>query len=107
VLISLPGDYGKSRPSILIQNDLLAAELASRTVCLLTSDVLPTPRLRVTVEPSSDNGLRRISQVQIEKIVTLPVEKVRGPIGRLTDEQMSEVDRRLRLHLDLVNERIG
>jgi mRNA interferase MazF len=88
----------------LIQNDLFAAELASRTVCLLTSDILPTPRLRVTVDPSPDNGLRRLSQVQVEKIVTLPAEKVRGPIGRLTAEQMREVDRRLRLHLDLAGE---
>ena len=101
VLVSLPGDYGKTRPAVLIQNDLFAAEAASRTVCLLTSDVLSTPRLRVTIEPSSQNGLRRLSQVQVEKIVTLPAEKVRGPVGRLTEEQMREVDRRLLLHLDL------
>lgn len=103
VLVSLAGDYGKTRPALLVQNDLFAEEAASRTVCLLTSDVLLAPRLRVTIDPSAVNGLRRLSQVQVEKIVTLPAEKVRGPIGRLTDEQMREVDRRLRLHLDLEN----
>jgi mRNA interferase MazF len=101
VLVSVPGDYGKPRPAILVQNDVLADMLASRTVCLVTSDVLPTPRLRVTIEPTAENGLRRLSQVQIEKLVTLPAEKVHGPIGALTSEQMREVSRRLRLHLDL------
>lgn len=105
VLVSVAGEYGKTRPAVLIQNDLLGDEVASRTVCLLTSDILAAPRLRVTVEPSKDNGLRRLSQVQVEKIVTLPAEKVRGPIGRLAEEQMREVDRRLRLHLDLDNPR--
>ena len=103
VLVSVPGDYGKTRPAVLIQNDLFADEAASRTVCLLRSEIVLAPRLRVTIEPSGENGLRRLSQVQVEKIVTLPAEKVRGPIGRLTDQQMREVDRRLLLHLDLKN----
>jgi mRNA interferase MazF len=103
VLVSLAGDYGKTRPAILIQNDVLAEVLESRTVCLLTSDVVLAPRLRVSIEPNASNGLRRLSQVQVEKVVTLPAGKVRGPIGALTREQMREVDRRLRLHLDLYN----
>jgi mRNA interferase MazF len=103
VLVSLPGDYGKTRPALLVQNDILADLLASRTVCLLTSDVVAAPRLRVTIEPNASNGLRRRSQVQVEKVVTLPAEKVRGPIGALTGDQMREVDRRLLLHLDLYN----
>jgi mRNA interferase MazF len=103
VLVSLAGDYGKTRPAILVQNDILADLLVSRTVCLLTSDVLPAPHLRVTIQPDTSNGLRRLSQVQVEKVVTLPADKVRGPIGVLTQEQMREVDRRLRFHLDLYN----
>ncbi len=103
VLVSLSGDYGKTRPAILVQNDVLAEMLESRTVCLLTTDVVLAPRLRVTIEPNASNGLRRLSQVQVEKIVTLPANKVRGPVGALTGEQMREIDRRLRLHLDPYN----
>lgn len=101
MLVSVPGGYGKTRPAVLVQSDLHADIAESRTVCLMTSDVLQTPRLRVTIEPNPENGLTRLSQVQVEKIVTLPAEKLRGPIGRLTVAQMRDIDLRLRLHLDL------
>lgn len=107
MLVSMPGDYGKPRPALLVQNDLFAAEAASLTVCLMTSDLVDAPRLRLTIEPSTENGLRNLSQVQAEKLTTLPTEKVRGPIGRLNPEQMSQIDRRLRLHLDLDNSAFG
>lgn len=101
VLVSAPGDYGKPRPAILVQNDLTSEIVDSRTVCLLTSHLLNAPVTRVTLEPSDENGLRQTSQVQVDKLITLDKEKVRGPIGRLTVEQISAIDRLLLVHLDL------
>ena len=101
VLVAGPGDYGKPRPALLVQNDFDGEPVESRTVCLITSDVLGTRRYRVLVDPRPRNGLRLRSEVQIDKLVTFPAHKIRGPVGSLTDEQMADVDRRLRLHLDL------
>lgn len=58
VAISLPGDYGKPRPALVIQNDLLA-ELDSVVLCPVSSD-LRTADFRVTVEPTANNGMRHV-----------------------------------------------
>ena len=100
VLVAFKGDYGKVRPAVIIQNDLFADELTSRTVCLMTSELVDSA-LRMDVEPTDGNGLRDPSQVQVDKIMTAPAPKMRGPIGRLTDAQMRDLDRRLLVHLGI------
>ncbi len=101
VLAAFSNDYGKVRPVVVIQSDVLSATVDSRTACLMTTDLLPTNLLRVDIAPTEQNGLQRPSQVQIEKVMTHPAAKMRGPIGRPTDEQMQDITRRLRFHLDL------
>lgn len=100
VLIAFKGDYGKLRPAVVIQNDLFADELPSRTLCLVTTE-LSNSALRMSVEPTTENGLRDPSQVQVDKIMTAPSRKMRGPIGRLTGAQMRDLDRRLLVHLGI------
>lgn len=56
VTVALPGAYGKPRPALVTQSDLLA-ELESVLVCPITSD-LRDVMFRVTVEPSLTNGLQ-------------------------------------------------
>ncbi|WP_280138149.1 hypothetical protein [Methylobacterium sp. Leaf111] len=41
--------------------------------------------LRIDVEPSPANGLRESSQIQVDKIVTVPRVKVGSIVGRLED----------------------
>lgn len=102
VIVSAKGDYGKPRPAIVIQNDRLNDLLESVTVCFLTSDLTNSRNLRVSIEPEPANGLREPSQVQIEKIMTFPKDKVRGPVGRLNGEQLRAVDRGLLIFFDLL-----
>jgi len=101
VLVSGKGDYGKSRPAVVIQADFLASHLDSLTVCLFTSDIAEALTLRAIVEPASSNGLKVTSQLMIDKIQTYPRKKVFGTIGALTDEQMQEVDAALILFFQL------
>jgi mRNA interferase MazF len=101
VLISLPGDYGKTRPALVIQNDEAADILASCTILLITSELVTGSLFRLTVEPTEENGLDRASQIQIDKIASPPKSKLRGPVGRLTREQMRDVDLALLRHLDI------
>jgi mRNA interferase MazF len=100
VAISLPGDYGKPRPALVIQNDLLA-ELDSVVLCPVTSD-LRTADFRVTIEPTAKNGLRHVSQVMVGKLSTLPRSKVGGTFGRLEDEKMRAVDRAMLLVIGVI-----
>lgn len=102
VIVSAQGDYGKPRPAVVVQNSRLLDQIDSVTVCFLTSKIIPTRNLRITIEPDHINGLHERSQVQVEKIMTFPRSKVRGPIGRLNSEQIRDLDRYLMVFLDLL-----
>jgi len=98
ISVSLPGDYGKPRPALVIQSDIYE-HLNSVTVLPLTSNVLSTEGCRVAVEMSEENGLRQMSQVMVEKATTLPRSKAGPVIGRLSATDMSAVNRALALFL--------
>lgn len=100
VAVSLQGDYGKPRPALVVQSNLLA-DLESVVVCPITSAVRDAV-FRIAVEPDSANGLRALSQVMVDKLATLPRAKVGDPFGRLDDERMKAVDRALLFVVGLI-----
>jgi len=100
VTVSLQGDYGKPRPALVIQSDLLT-DLESVVLCPVTSD-LRNAVFRVTVEPSPTNGLRSLSQIMVDKIATLPRTKISEPFGRLDAERMKAIDRALLLVVGVI-----
>ncbi|MGY0329077.1 type II toxin-antitoxin system PemK/MazF family toxin [Xylella fastidiosa subsp. multiplex] len=57
---------------------------------------------RVTVEPTAANGLRTLSQVMVDKISTLPRNKISEPFGRLNDERMKAIERALLLIIGII-----
>jgi mRNA interferase MazF len=94
VTVAAPGDYGKPRPALVVQSDLFDA-LPSVTVCLVTSDLRDAPIFRITVDPSAENGLRRVSQIQVDKVMTVARARVGTTIGRLDDATLLKVSRSL------------
>ena len=94
VTVAAPGDYGKPRPALVIQSDLFE-ELPSVTLCLVTSALRDTPIFRITIDPSPTNGLQRVSQIQVDKIMTVAREQIGAVIGRLDDAAMLKVNRSL------------
>ncbi len=100
VMVSLQGDYGKPRPALVVQSDLLT-DLESMVLCPVTSD-LRNAAFRVTVEPNPANGLRTLSQVMVDKLSTLPRTKISEPFGSLDEERMKTVDRALLLVVGLI-----
>jgi mRNA interferase MazF len=86
-----PGDYGKPRPVLIVQDDAYAA-LPSVTVLPLTSDLAHAPLIRVAIEPSNSNGLRKSSQVMIDKAVTVPRSKIGNRIGVIDPATMQAVN---------------
>lgn len=100
VAVSLQGDYGKPRPALIVQSNLLT-DLESVVLCPVTSD-LRNAVFRVTVEPNPANGLRTLSQVMVDKILTLSRTKISKPFGRFDDEKMKAIDRALLLVIGLI-----
>jgi mRNA interferase MazF len=95
VTVAVAGDYGKPRPAVVVQTDLLNDTHASVVVCLVTSMVLEAPLLRLTVEPSPRNGLHQRSQIMADKLVTVRREKIGPRIGVLEEETMLGLSRAL------------
>jgi mRNA interferase MazF len=101
VLAVARGDYGKPRPTVIVQSDLFNPTHASVLVCLLTSELVDAPLFRLTVQPSALNGLREISQIMVDKLLAVPRGHVRDRIGALDDEMLLGLNRSLALMLGL------
>jgi mRNA interferase MazF len=102
VLVVMAGDYGKPRPAVVVQSDeMIRFGFSSVVVCPMTSNVSDRPRVRVTVEPDQINGLSLRSEIMVEKLVGMSVDKVRRTIGQLNDATMRRVDRALFVVLGL------
>jgi mRNA interferase MazF len=98
VTVAVPGDFGKPRPALVIQSDQFP-DTATATVLLISGTAVDAPLIRLTVEPSSENGLRKTSQIMVDKAMTVMQDKFGAPFGRLEDEAMVAVNRSLALFL--------
>ena len=98
VTVAMPGDLGKPRPALVIQADQFSAT-ASLTVALITTSLVDAPLMRLTLDPTPENGLRKISQVMIDKVMTVRREKLGLPFGRLDNNTMLTINRGLALFL--------
>jgi mRNA interferase MazF len=100
VTVALQGDYGKPHPALVIQADQFA-DLESVVILPITSMLVDAPLLRSTVEPSPVNGLRKTSQIMLDKPITVKADKIGAAFGRLDDASMVSVNRSLALVLGL------
>ena len=101
VTVAVQGDYGKPRAAVVAQADIFNETHASITVLPLTSSIVDAPLFRLTIDPSRQNGLTRVSQVMIDKTITLPREKVGNVIGQLGDDTMIRISRALAVWLGI------
>ena len=99
--IALQGDYGKPRPALIVQSDLFD-EHPSVTILPVTSELRQLPLFRVPVAPSEANGLKKPSEIMIDKAQTVPRERIGEVFGRLDEENMLAVSRSLAVFLGVV-----
>ncbi len=91
--IAVGKDYvGKPRPVVILQDDRFDGT-DSITVCAFTTDPTEAPLFRPPIPSDDANGLRAPSQLMVDKITTIPKTKMGIRIGRLTDEQMVQLNR--------------
>ncbi|MGH8317713.1 MAG: type II toxin-antitoxin system PemK/MazF family toxin [Steroidobacteraceae bacterium] len=101
VTVALPGDYGKPRPAVVVQADLFNATHNSVTLLPMTSTIVDAPLFRMTIDPNRRNGLTHVSQIMIDKVITIPREKVGSAVGHLADESLIRVGRALAVWLGI------
>lgn len=99
VTVAIQGNYGKPRPAVVVQSDLFNETHPSVTLLPLTSTIVDAPLVRLTIDPGRENGLSRVSQVMVDKAITLPRDKIGETIGRLDEEVMIRVTRALAMWL--------
>ena len=98
VTVALQGDLGKPRPALIIQSDLFDAH-PSIVILPLTSELRDTPLFRILVNPDELNGLRKPSQIMMDKPQSVSREKIGTVFGHLGDETMLAVNRALAVFL--------
>ena len=97
VTVALQGDHGKPRPELVIQSDHFAGLTSAITVILLTATALGAPLMRVPVEPSDGNGLRKRLNVTINQLFPAGRRSIGQLFGHLDDADMVSVNRALAL----------
>ncbi len=102
VTIAVQGDFGKTRPALVVQSDQFN-EHATVTTLLVSSTLVEAPLLRVTVQPTDGNGLQKPSQIMIDKAMTVKRDKLGEPFGTASDAVMLEVGRCLAVFLGIAH----
>lgn len=98
VTIALAGDFGKPRPALIIQSDQFD-QTGTVTVLLVSGTLVDAPLIRTAIEPDSANGLRKRSQVMVDKAMSVKRDKIGTTIGHLDAETMLAVNRALAVFL--------
>lgn len=101
VTIAAPGDYGKPRPAVVILADELITEHASICFSQFTTTLNELADYRVTIEPSSGNGLYARSQIMADKPLTVARHRIGPVIGHLDDTDLQRLNVALAFALGL------
>ena len=102
IVVAARGAYtGKPRPALVVQSDLFNPTHASVTICPITSDCVDASLFRLNLPPGSRTGLENVSQVMVDKIVSVPRGAISREIGQCDAGELEAVDDGLRRWLAL------
>jgi mRNA interferase MazF len=102
VIAATKGAYtGKPRPALVVQADAYNPTHASLTICPITSDCVDAPLFRITLPPGDRTGLATVSQVMVDKVVSVPRSSIVRQVGRCDALHLEMVDDALRRWLEL------
>ncbi len=102
VIVAARGPYTtKPRPAVVVQSDAYNPCHDSVTICPLTTMLVDSPNFRVDIAADEETGLQSPSQAMIDKVLTLPRDRLREAGGQVSDRHMARIDGALRHWLDL------
>ena len=91
----------KSRPCIVVQRDATLPGASKITAVPLTSELSGVGDQRPVLVPTHENGLRRISEAQVDWIFSFETFHLGPQVGEVEPEVMQQIDAALRRWLDL------
>ena len=93
----------KTRPALIIQNDVGNRHSPLTIVAAITSSLSPVPfPVEVVVTPSKANGLAVPSAVRLDQIRTIDGQRLWKRLGTADAAVMHKVDEALRISVGLV-----
>lgn len=99
VLITFPFtdlSGNKLRPAVV-----LGETTQDVTVCFITTQIEWQEPTDIVLSPNIDNGLRKLSLIRVGKIATLEKSLIKGLMGRLTPNDIHEINSKLKLVFQL------
>jgi mRNA interferase MazF len=100
IITAPPSPFNKPRPALIVQS-LFAAHDETVTVALITSDLSRYGGVRIPIHPTEQNGLRKPSEIMIDNLQTVSLDRIGGLIGEADSATLQRVDLGLRLFLGL------
>ena len=90
------------RPALIVQTDAanLNPKYPNTIVVAISTKGKPVP-FHIPVQPSSQNGLSKVSYIKTEQLLTISKERLIKRIGVLEKEVMEQVEKAIKLVLDL------
>ena len=86
----------KLRPAVVLADTSL-----DLTACFITTQIQWREPTDVLLSPGVSNGLRKTSLIRTSKIATLDRGLAKGLIGRLTQNELSDLNNKLKILLQL------
>src|SRR5690349_21280984 len=93
----------KTRPALVIQNDIGNRYSSVTIVAAITSTVSPVPYpVEVVVHPAASNGLDVSSAIRLDQIRSVDRQRLVRHLGVLDRATMTEVDEAIKISLGLI-----
>ncbi|MEZ5451570.1 MAG: type II toxin-antitoxin system PemK/MazF family toxin [Thiothrix sp.] len=99
----MSSDFGKVRPAVVVQSDLFNGLRETTVLCPLTTTDAAAPLFRIALSPDADNQLEKPSWVMVDKVCAVKNTRIREVQGKVSTENMTQIDAALLLWLGLGN----
>ncbi|MEI8128737.1 MAG: type II toxin-antitoxin system PemK/MazF family toxin [bacterium] len=97
---SVGTEIKKTRPALIISNNMANEKSTRITVIPMTSRIIDLP-IVVIVEADKNNNLSNTSLIKIPDLATFDKSRLKGKIGVLSNKKLVEVQTKLKIHLSL------
>ena len=93
----------KTRPALVIQNDIGNRYSSVTIVAAITSTISPVPYpVEVVVQPTAANGLEVPSSIRLDQIRSVDRQRLVRRLGVVDSASISKVDEAIKISLGLI-----
>jgi mRNA interferase MazF len=94
----------KTRPALIIQNDIGNRYSPLTIVAAITSKISPFPYpVEAVIEPSRTNGLNVRSAIRLDQIRTVDRQRLMNRLGVIDPSTMAKVNQAIQISLGLID----